>query len=244
MQRFVQRSGSRLARKEGSRMMKQTLGLVVLTVVALFLLVQFGIPAIVNMAVFLGDLKASSTPIGQKDTVAPAPPILDQLPTATISAKLDITGYTEAGVLVSLHKGGVQLAETSADDTGSFTFSNLDLESGENTFFAVAKDTAGNESGQSNRVAVNFDTLPPKLDLTSPREGLELFGESKRMIEVSGDTDAGPEVMVNSYYAVVSSLGTFSNRIRLEEGDNTITVTARDGAGNTTTKTVSVKFSL
>lgn len=224
-------------------MMKQTGMLVGLTVVVVFLLIRFGIPAIINMAVFLGDLKASSVPIGQEDTIAPTPPILDQLPLATASASLAITGYTESLSVVRLYRSGVELSQTTASDVGDFTFADLDLEDGENEFYAVATDEAGNESEQSNRVNVHYDVKPPELAIAAPTNGQSIFGETKRTIEVKGITDPGSEVRVNDYYAVVSSDGSFSSRLELKEGENTITVTVSDQAGNKTQQEIKVSYS-
>lgn len=234
---------SRLARKEGSRMMKQTGMIVVLTVVILFLLIRFGIPAIVNMAVFLGDLKASNQPIGQEDTIAPAPPILDQLPQATASATISVEGYTESLAIVKLYRSGTEISQTVASDNGDFVFADLDLEEGDNEFYALSSDDAGNESDQSNRVSVLFDIKPPELAIVSPSNGQSFFGETKRTIEVKGITDPGSDVRVNNYYAVLSGDGSFSSRLKLEEGENTITVVVSDSAGNQTKQETKVTYS-
>jgi bacillopeptidase F len=119
----------------------------------------------------------------------------------------------------------------------------IELAEGENTFFAIAQDTAGNESGQSNRIRIVFDVLPPPLDIFLPRDGQEFYGESKRMVEINGQSDPAAEVKVNAYFAVVSASGTFSKQLRLEEGENRIKIEATDLAGNTTSKTISVRYS-
>lgn len=241
-QRFT-RKPTRLARREGSRMMKQTGLLVLSTVILLFVIIRFGIPAIVNMAVFLGDLKASGQPIGQEDTQAPSPPTLDQLPVATASSRLDIRGYGESQASVKLYRSGTELSETIIGENGDFSFTDLSLEDGSNSFYAVATDGAGNESGQSNRVSVSYDTLAPDLTILMPADGAEFYGEAKRTIEIKGMTDAEAEVRVNDYYSVVSSDGSFSTRLRLEEGENKILITASDNAGNESAKEITVRYS-
>jgi len=224
-------------------MMKQTGYLVILTLVLLFLIVRFGIPAIINMAVFLGDLKASGQPIGQTDTLAPAPPVLDQLPTATTSAKIDIRGYGESQTEVTLYRYGNELSESVIGDDGNFAFSDLPLEEGENSFYVVAIDSSGNESGQSNRVTILYDTTPPELTMATPLDGTQVYGELKRNIEVRGVTDPEAEVMINDYFSVVGSDGSFSTRLKLEEGDNIIVVIASDEAGNETKEEIHVRYS-
>lgn len=242
MNRKMDYKPSRFARTEGSRMMKQTGVLVVLTIVILFLLIKFGIPAIVNMAVFLGDLKASNQPIGQEDVIAPAPPILDQLPQATASASFSLQGYTEALTTVKLFRSGSELVTTVATDAGDFTFSDIDLIDGANEFYVVAQDESGNVSDHSNRVSILYDIKPPELALSSPTDGQKVYGEAKRTIEVKGITDPGSNVRVNNYYAVVSGDGSFSSRIKLEEGENTVTVIASDEAENQTQQQIKVSY--
>ncbi|MFC1653881.1 hypothetical protein ACFL1M_03465 [Patescibacteria group bacterium] len=225
-------------------MMRQTWMLIGLTLVILYSIFRWGIPAIVNMAVFLGDLKSSSEPITQEDTIPPVSPRLEQLPSATTSARLNLSGYTESEASVKLYRLGAELSETVADDDGDFEFVDIRLDDDENTFYTVATDFAGNESDQSNRVTISYDTDAPDLSINSPSDGDEYYGDSERTITISGFADPDVEVRVNDFYAVVSSQGSFSTRIKLEEGDNRISIRAIDDAGNETEKVVTVRFSL
>ena len=240
--RVKRRSKSRLARTEGKKLMRQTWMLIAITIVSMVAIFKWGVPAIINMAVFLGDINSSSQPIGQEDTLAPTPPILSSLPIATTSGMLSITGYTEADSTVKLFRSGEELSETVTDESGDFLFTDIELLEDENSFYAVAYDGAENESEQSNRVSIIFDTEAPELMVDSPDDGSEYYGEAKRTVTVSGTTDSGAEVKVNDYHAVVSASGSFSTRLRLEEGENTIKVVAVDDAGNETEASLTVRY--
>lgn len=236
------RKNSRLARTEGKRLMRQTWILLVITIVTLYSIFRWGVPMIINMAVFLGDLKASGEPIGQEDTLPPSTPVLSYLPIATTSASLTINGYTEAEADVKLYRSGSELADTIADDSGNFEFLDVLLFEDENTFYTVATDLAGNESAQSNRVSIIFDTDAPELTIDTPSNDAQFFGEARRTITVNGSCDPNSDIRVNEYSVVVSAAGLYSTTIRLEEGDNHIKVVAIDKAGNQTEETVKVKY--
>jgi hypothetical protein len=242
MARKIRRKYSRLARTEGKRLMRQTWILLVVTIITLYSIFKWGVPAIINMAVFLGDLKASGEPIGQEDTLPPSTPILSNLPIATTSASLTVNGYTETDAGVKLYRSGAELAETLADESGNFEFLNVLLLKDQNTFYAVATDLAGNESNQSNRVSVIYDTDAPELTIDSPSDGADFYGETRRTITVNGSCDPNSEVKVNQYSVVVSSTGLYSTTVRLEEGNNEIKVVAIDNAGNQTEQTVKVNY--
>ena len=73
---------------------------------------------------------------------------------------VDLEGTTEPGLLVQLYRDGdlsTPVAEVVADATGSFVFSGIALDEGENPFTVAAMDHAGNV-GQSARTIVRGPT--------------------------------------------------------------------------------------
>src|SRR5439155_244425 len=81
------------------------------------------------------------------------------------------------------------------------------------------------------------DTMAPSLSLTSPDYALTRIATTN----VSGTTEVGATVTVNGATTGVNpTTGAFSRTILLGEGPNTITVVARDVAGNTAQVTRSV----
>lgn len=74
----------------------------------------------------------------------------------TSQAKVTITGKTEAGATVTLN--GNAATKVTADSTGAFSFTNVDLTAGANAFVLHAVDKAGN--------ATDTDTSKPHPDFT------------------------------------------------------------------------------
>jgi len=81
------------------------------------------------------------------------------------------------------------------------------------------------------------DTTGPSLAVASPIDGAVLSSE---IVNVTGTTDTGAEVVVNGNTATVLPTGEFYCEITLSEGVNTITVSASDTAGNTRTAILKV----
>src|SRR5438093_673238 len=81
------------------------------------------------------------------------------------------------------------------------------------------------------------DTMAPSLSVTSPNDGLT----GTALTPVSGTTEPGATVTVNGVStAVNATTGHFSRDIVLPDSANTITVVAKDRAGNTATDVRSV----
>jgi hypothetical protein len=118
---------------------------------------------------------------------------------------------------------------------------------GSNTFYAWAKDAAGNVSlAKSATVTV---TLPPAADTTKPTLTISALANgtqtNKVTLNISGSaSDAGglQSVTVNGQAVIVNADGSFSTALTLVAGANTITVIATDKAGNQTTDSRTVTY--
>ncbi|OHB32603.1 MAG: hypothetical protein A2X84_01335 [Desulfuromonadaceae bacterium GWC2_58_13] len=108
---------------------------------------------------------------------------------------------------------------------------------GSNTFYAWAKDAAGNVSlAKSATVTV---TLPDTTDTTKPTLTISALADgaltNKVTLNISGNaSDAGgiQSVTVNGQAVIVNPDGSFSTAVSLVAGANAISVTATDKAGN------------
>jgi len=100
---------------------------------------------------------------------------------------------------------------------------------GNHPFTAVVTNAKG---GQTEATIYFFrDTVPPKLTVASPTDGLVT---SNPEITITGTVD-DPEAMVRigwygSWMPVVD--GTFTGTVTLQEGSNNVNISARDPAGN------------
>lgn len=119
------------------------------------------------------------------------------------------------------------------------------LDDGTHTVYIDASDNYGNAATQRT---VNFtvDTIPPTLSVTSPTNNLATNETEIAVAGTTNDVTSNPvtvTVKVNDGDAeevTVGSTGTFSMTVTLESGTNTITVTATDAAGKTSSVTRTV----
>ncbi|HYA10849.1 MAG TPA: Ig-like domain-containing protein [Thermoplasmata archaeon] len=159
------------------------------------------------------------------------PPLTISSPAAgpTNHSAVTVAGTTEAGATVTVDGSAVTVGPTGAFSTV------VSLPDGPHTFVVVATDTAGNRAEAA--VSVTVETTPPAISISSPTSGTVT---NNSVAEVTGTTEPGASVSVNGVVAAVSPTGSFSVAIALAEGANTITATARDGAGNAASTSVSV----
>ena len=125
------------------------LGALIFLSLAAFGLYKFGTDLVIGFV----DLITSNGEEGVletgRDNLPPPPPQLDPLPEATNSASLVISGQAEAGAELALFQNGEEKGKITVGEEGSFSFSQVELEEGENIFLARAYDQAGNESQAS-----------------------------------------------------------------------------------------------
>jgi RHS repeat-associated protein len=126
--------------------------------------------------------------------------------------------------------------DVAASVTGSTLSCAPPLHEGSNEITARATDLAGNLTTDSIRVTL--DTIPPVATITSPTTGS--FGNSNLITVVGTVDDDTATVTVNGTTATVSQGIFTAAAVPLAEGPNTLTVTATDAAGNTSTVSAEV----
>ena len=213
--------------------------LIFLSVVA-FGLYKFGADLVIGFVDLITPNSEEGVLEAGRDNLPPPPPQLDPLPEATNSASLAISGQAEAGAELALFQNGEEKEKTTVGEEGSFSFSQVELEEGENIFLARAYDEARNESQASLVQTVIFDKEPPALEIESPGDG-QMINDKKEMI-IKGKTEKEAVVAVNERQVIVGLEGNFEADYFLTEGDNEIIVVAKDKAGNKTEKTIKVKY--
>ena len=229
---IYKRKKSRLARHQRKTLTRQTVLFLMLAGFLIFSIFKWGLPGLIRLAIFVGDLGSSSKSVEQSDTIAPIPPRLVDLPSATPSGSLTIKGFAEAGTTVSVFVNNNQRAEVVADSQGEFGADGVDLIMSKNRIWAKAKDSAGNESKQSEEVLVVVDGDAPKLIVSEPPDGAKTGDGAAVVNGTVSEVEA--EVTVNGKFVGVDDEGRFSTRVNLETGENLIVVVAQDEAGNQT----------
>lgn len=214
-------------------------GLSILTLVILFV---FGIPAVGRVAGFVSDLKNGGSPIKNNDKTPPPPPRFNTYNDFTNSEYFTISGTSEPGSILKLNLNGA-VKESVVDKDGKFTYTDLKLIEGENKFWAVAVDAAGNPSQNSNEHTINYDVKPPVLTIENPVDGTNFFGSTQRQININGQSEPGSGVTINDRFVSVNGEGKFQYPITLNSGDNVLNIKTTDKAGNTSEKSITLIFS-
>lgn len=157
-------------------------------------------------------------------------PILEvTIPLVLTTLTTDITGKTEAGATVRLTINTPFSGTQTANPEGLFTFSGVRLKEGENTLLLSTADTAGNILQKEFKATV--DTKAPTLDI-EPLPAVATTGE----VTVKGKVSEPAKVviMINDREAfTVEGATTVNTNISIDEGENTLKVTATDAAGLT-----------
>ncbi len=231
---------SRLAHHEENHLVRQILMLFGASIglIVLFLLVI--LPAFIK---FLAFRNFSSKITYSQDSVITSKPFLTQPFEATNSATLKLTGSAQAGQKIVLLQNGSPGPETKAADDGSFAFTGVTLESGQNTFTTVAQNDNGDRSNPSNAVVISFVKDAPKLTVDTPTNDSTISQRKQNPITVKGKADVGDKVYIADRLIFVSADGSFTSQVQLNEGDNTITVKAVNAAAVETSLDILVHFS-
>lgn len=169
------------------------------------------------------------------DTIPPQIVVIFPQDNSVLNSKtLVVKGVVDVGSTVMVNGDSVTV-----DGLGNFEAS-VEVLSSPQVINISATDPAGNSSQKV--LTVYLDTTPPNLTIVKP---LMFQQVSKLPLIIEGITEKGAKVTVNGDSAEVREDGVFSYSLKtLPEGQfAVIEVVATDEAGNSTKKTVSVKYS-
>lgn len=119
------------------------------------------------------------------------------------------------------------------------------LSDGSHTITIDVRDNDGNAAAQKS-TAYTVDTVPPTLNITAPAEGLVTAAQSLNVAGKTNDATSSPVTVAitlngaDQGAVTVGADGAFSKTVSLAAGENTITITATDAAGKTSTMTRTV----
>lgn len=150
------------------------------------------------------------------------------------------SGLNMASVVFKINNVQVSSGLSWSDGAGgkkTCTYHATNLSDGSNSVSLQVTDNDGNVSDLAS-VTFVISTSAPTLNVTSPTDNL-LTNSNK--VTVAGTAAAGSdavtlsEVTINDTPADIGEGGAFSEEITLQEGENTITIVAKDSLGKTTT---------
>lgn len=229
------RTRTRLSRKQKEKITRKTVILGIFTVFLVVILAVFGLPFLVRLALFLGDVKKGNGSTDLVDeTIPPLPPRLFLPFEATNSSLIRVTGVSEEGLEIELIQNERPVNKIVANEEGEFEFRSIDLSPGKNYFLAFSTNEQGQISQASEELLVVYDNVVPELEVTAPSEESIKVEETDYI--VMGKAEEGVSVTVKGRVAIVNSDGSFKLRVPLSEGENQIDVVATDMAGNVTRK--------
>jgi RHS repeat-associated protein len=144
---------------------------------------------------------------------------------ATRNATIAVTGSFTDATAVTVRTNGTTLTVTGSTFNGT-----VPLAMGANVLTTTATDAGGNATSVVRNVA--RDTIAPVLTVSAPSEGATIGSDS---VTVSGSVTDGTAVTVQTNGVSLLVTGTtFSGKVALVAGANTLTTTATDAAGNAT----------
>ena len=231
---------SRLESVEERRNIKKAYRFAFLSIVIVIILIWFGLPFMAKLSGFFTNLKSNQLPIEKTDNTPPAPPKIDEYSENTNKKVFEITGNVEEGSTVIFNFNSKD-NEILADRNGIFSI-KLNLVDGENSFFATAKDAAGNESQKTKIYRIVFDNEPPKIIVTSPPDGESFYGSKQQTVTIKGTCEKESSLTINERFVSIDDEGNFSFTFNLSEGENIINFKAVDKAGNESNTSIKLKF--
>ncbi|WP_282061139.1 S8 family peptidase [Bacillus pumilus] len=150
--------------------------------------------------------------------------------------ELEIEGKASPGLDVAIYQNDEEIAKVKTDQSGAFK-EKLTVSSGEHVFTAATVTDKG-ATKRSKPVKVIIDQTAPVITIDTPKKG-EKTNKESLTVEGKVTDDHLDQVTVNGKKATIKG-GKYSARILLENGKNTIKVTAKDAAGNKTTKKINI----
>ena len=121
------------------------------------------------------------------------------------------------------------------------------LSDGSHTIKISASDYDGNAAAQKS-ITFTVDTVPPELSVTASIDNLVTNQASIEVKGTTNDVTSSPVTLTiklnngTAQTVEVGSDGSFSKTLTLVSGENTIVITATDGAGKTSTVTKQVEL--
>lgn len=230
---------SRISRVE-ERKAKRRLAIAFLGSISLLVfLAFFGLRILVGFSLFIDRIRGTSPQTPQQSAILLSP-ILEQLPEATNAATLRIIGKATPKTTLILFINAIEYKKLPVAESGDFSVDEIPVSEGDVT--VSAKVTDGKQTSDlSNIIRTVVDRTPPKLTIDAPADN-STINDGTRAVTVTGLTDEDMKVTINGRIVVVKSDGSFTYRMPINDGDNKLTIIARDGAGNETTAERTVKY--
>jgi hypothetical protein len=198
---------------------------------------------------------AVTVTVSNDDTTAPTVSLTAPSSGATVAGTLTVSASASDNVGVAgvtFMRGGVAIAPEDTASPFSVAVQTSYTQNGSWTLTAVARDAAGNTTVSSSRTITVANPVPdaiaPLVALTSPVAGSTVGGNVSLAATASDNLGVtGVRFRVNGTTVgsedTSAPYGVTWNTLGAPNGSYTVTATARDAAGNTSTSTAAVTVS-
>ncbi|UXN09434.1 Ig-like domain-containing protein [Bartonella sp. HY328] len=200
-----------------------------------------------------------TTPLVMDNTEPHVGPILPG--SSTNETQPEFSGTGEPGSTITIKDGDTIIGTTTVDSNGNWSVKpDAPLPEGNHSITVTETDTAGNESSPSAPIDFTVDTtapvtpsVPTATDNTEPHVGPILPGSStnETQPEFSGTGEPGSTITIKDGDTVIgtTTVGTDGNwsvkpDAALPEGNHSITVTETDTAGNESSPSAPIDFTV
>lgn len=200
-----------------------------------------GLPFIIGKLSVVNRGKTSQL-LTNTDYVELAPPVFNVPYEATNTATIRIPGYSQPKAKVQIYLNDTLKTTINVSDSGTFQAESLELSQGENYLYGKTVNDKDQTSLKSKSIKIIFTSDKPSMQIDSPEDNKTIQGGDK-IVNVKGKTDPSNNVSINGQIVIVSFDGTFSKDLILNEGENTLSITAANSVGNTTTVEKKVTYS-
>ncbi|RNC70333.1 MAG: hypothetical protein ED859_05835 [Desulfuromonadales bacterium] len=192
--------------------------------------------------------RSATVTVTLPDTTAPVVGAFT-LPATATSLTVPVSSFTatdNVGVTGYLITTSATAPAASAAGWSATAPTSVTAVAGTNTFYAWAKDAAGNVSlSRSATVTVTLpsgDTTKPTLTISALSNGAYTNKVTLNITGTTSDASGIKSVTVNGQPVTVNPDGSFGTALTLAVGANTITVVSTDNAGNQQTDTRIVTY--
>ncbi len=231
---------SRYSRVQAKKSRRQAVVYLLLSIVFVIAAIKWGVPGFIQLlAWWSGADKTKVVTSGFK--LPPQTPALAPLPEATFSAMIKVSGVAQSGVRVILLSNNQHKDETTTDLNGSFSFDSVALLSGKNVI-GVQSINGNDMKSNIAQAEITLDTEPPNLEIREPATESDFFGPTQKQVIIRGTMNESGGITISGNFVVVDSTGGFSYQYPFNEGMNEIIVEATDGAGNTSSQLLRLRY--
>ncbi len=219
---------SRLQDYQKKQARKQFLWVAIILAFLSIFVIKLGVPFIIGGSSSLGSKFVRRTDVVEDPNANDIRITLDPVAQATSSAERVLSGTTENVDELIVFINGARIQSERVSD-GDFELITDGLSKGKNEIILQGKNTALGRIKKADVIVVDYLSEKPQLEISSPQPDSTTF---ENAVDVVGATnDPANTVRVNGQPVVANAKGSFSHSLRLQTGDNTVTVIAVNEAG-------------